>query len=146
MIERRQGRVVTILSGASRGPWPNVSAYAISKAAVNHFTKNLALEAAAYDVCAFALSPGFVLTEMTVQATSPEWRKWDDGIANLRDSGADRPAEDVAEQIARLATGRYDALSGCHLDVSQDLDALLAQADEIEQGSLYRFREQSLPE
>jgi NAD(P)-dependent dehydrogenase (short-subunit alcohol dehydrogenase family) len=146
MIERRSGRVVTISSGASRNPWPNVSAYAISKAAVNRFSENLALEAAPYDVFAFAVSPGFVLTELVEVATSPEWRKWDDGIANLRDSGADRPPEDVAELIAALATGKYDALSGCHIDVSQDLDALLAHADEIEQGALYRLREQSLSE
>ncbi|MDQ2998374.1 MAG: SDR family oxidoreductase, partial [Chloroflexota bacterium] len=34
MTTRRQGRIVNISSGASLGPWPYVSAYAISKAAL----------------------------------------------------------------------------------------------------------------
>ena len=83
---------------------------------------------------------------MTDFTTSPEWRKWDEGVANLRDSGADRPPEDAAELIATLATGKCDALSGSHIDVSQDLDRLIAHAGEITQGALYRLREEQLPE
>ena len=146
MIERQSGRIITLSSGVSRNPWPNVSAYAISKAAVNRFTENLALEAAPYNMFAFAISPGFVLTDMTEYAMSAEWRKWDEGVANLRASGAARPANDAAELVTALATGKYDALSGSHIDVSQDLDQLLAHADEILEKSLYRLREQQLPE
>lgn len=146
MIERQNGRVITLSSGASRNPWPNVSAYAISKAAVNRFTENLALETAPHNVSAFAISPGFVLTDMTEYTTSAEWREWDEGVANLRASGAARPASDAADLVASLATGKYDALSGSHIDVSQDLDQLLAHADEISEKSLYRLREQQLPE
>lgn len=145
MVERKRGRIVNISSGASRNPWPNVSAYAVSKAAVNRFTENLALEAAAYGVTAFAVSPGFVLTAMTQYTTSDEWRKWDEGVANLKASGVARPPEDVAELIVRLATGEADALSGTHIDVSQDLDELIARAGEIKASNLYRLREQQLP-
>ncbi|MEZ4615875.1 MAG: hypothetical protein R2867_10280 [Caldilineaceae bacterium] len=30
-----------------------------------------------------------------IDATSPEWRKWDELIIKLRDSGIARPADDV---------------------------------------------------
>lgn len=145
MIERHRGRIVNVSSGASRNPWPNVSAYAVSKAAVNRFTENLALEAAPYDVFAFAISPGFVLTAMTEYTTSDEWRKWDEGVTNLRASGVERPPEEAARLVARLATGEADGLSGSHIDVSQDLDHLIAHAGEIKEGNLYRLREQQLP-
>ena len=56
-----------------------------------------------------------------------------------------RPAEDTADLIARLATGEADVLSGSHIDVSQDLDDLIAHAEEIKAGNLYRLREQQLP-
>jgi NAD(P)-dependent dehydrogenase (short-subunit alcohol dehydrogenase family) len=146
MIERQGGRVVNMSSGASRKPWPNASAYAMSKAAVNLLTENLALEAQAHNVFVFAVNPGVVRTAMTDYSTSAEWRRWDETVANLFAEGHLQAPEETAELIAALATGKADALSGSHIDVSHDLDKLLAHADEIEQRALYRLREQQLPE
>jgi hypothetical protein len=44
----------------------------------------------------------------------------------------------------QLSTGRYDALSGCFLDIGADLDALVSQADAIRSGELYTLRVQAL--
>jgi NAD(P)-dependent dehydrogenase (short-subunit alcohol dehydrogenase family) len=146
MIERRGGRIVNISSGASRKPWPNASAYAMSKAAVNLFTENLALETQVHNIHVFAVNPGVVRTAMTDYSTSAEWRQWDETVANLFAERHVQPAEDTAELVAVLATGKADALSGSHIDVSHDLDTLLAHADEIRESALYRLREQQLPE
>jgi len=46
MTTRRRGRIINVSSGAGNGLWPYVSAYAISKAALNRFSEILALETA----------------------------------------------------------------------------------------------------
>lgn len=44
MIVRGRGRIINVSSSAGTVPWPYLSAYAISKAALLHFTENLAKE------------------------------------------------------------------------------------------------------
>jgi hypothetical protein len=41
---------------------------------------------------------------------------------------------------ARLASGRYDALSGRFLTIDDDLDALVSRASEITSRELYTLR------
>lgn len=65
MMERRSGRIVNISSGASEGsPWQaaysGASAYSASKAGVNGFTREVALELADYGITVNAVSPGAI--------------------------------------------------------------------------------------
>jgi len=52
--------------------------------------------------------------------------------------GAD--PDQAAQLVLELASGRADRLSGCHLTVADDLDALLARSDEIQRDDLHRLR------
>src|SRR5437879_1862788 len=64
MVARGRGRIINVSSSAGTRPWPYVTAYAISKAAVLHFTENLAKETRKQGISVFAIHPGIVRTAM----------------------------------------------------------------------------------
>ncbi len=125
MVERGSGRVIIMSSGMGRFPSPWTSAYGASKAAATHLASSVAAELAGTGVCAFAISPGMVRTEMTqwpdaLLAHRPE-------LATLPDS-AFMPVSEATRLVAELAGGRFDALSGRFIHVRDDREALLAAA------------------
>jgi len=144
MTSRRQGRIVNISSGASLGPWPYVSAYAISKAALNRFSETLALEAADDSIAVFSLDPGLVRTAMTDQTASAEWKKWDDQIPRMFEEGLESPPEMAAQLTVALASGKADILTGRLISISDDLDEMVAQARRIQEEELYLLRMKGL--
>jgi NAD(P)-dependent dehydrogenase (short-subunit alcohol dehydrogenase family) len=146
MVARGRGRIVNVASSAGTVPWPYVSAYAISKAAVLHFTETLAKETRKQGLAVFALHPGIVRTAMVegaLQTDAPAEepaglvREW---FQEQLAAGREVPAARAAEVVLRLAQGEADALSGRYLSVYDDLDALLARAEEIRRDNLYTLR------
>ena len=65
MIPRRRGAIVTIASTAGQRGEPFYAHYAASKGAILAFTKSLAAELAVHGIRVNAVSPGWVLTDMT---------------------------------------------------------------------------------
>lgn len=128
MIARGVGRIVNMGSNLGVRPGPLTTAYAVSKAALLRFSDSLAAEVGPAGVKVFAISPGWVWTDMTNQA-SEALREM--GIEfELSDSDV-FPPEAAATLTLRLAAGDADVLSGRYLHVNQDLDALIADADAI---------------
>jgi NAD(P)-dependent dehydrogenase (short-subunit alcohol dehydrogenase family) len=111
---------------------PQVSAYSVSKAAVIKLTENLAAEANRRGVQVFSVHPGLTpigLSERALAGAAPP------GSAEARvhawvrqELQAGHGAEPtlVAGLVTRLAAGDADRLSGCHISVHDDLDAILA--------------------
>jgi NAD(P)-dependent dehydrogenase (short-subunit alcohol dehydrogenase family) len=132
MTARGQGRIVNITSEAGAFRWPQASAYSVSKAAVIKFTENLAAEAGRQGVRAFSVHPGITpigLSERALADAAPPGSAEARMYAWIRgELQAGRGAEPalVARLVTRLATGDADLLSGCHLSVHDDLDAMLA--------------------
>jgi NAD(P)-dependent dehydrogenase (short-subunit alcohol dehydrogenase family) len=150
MIRRGRGRIVNVASSAGLRPWPLISAYAVSKAALLHFTENLAKETRGRGVYAFAIHPGIVRLGMVARALemdpapeSPEGQivAW---FHEQVTAGRDVPPERSAQLVVELASGRADRLSGRYIDVDDDLASLLQRVDEIEAQSLYTLRLRSL--
>ena len=56
------------------------------------------------------------------------------------DAGEVSSADQVAEFVLALASGRYDALTGRYLTIDDDLDALLARIDEVQRDDLLMLR------
>lgn len=132
MTARRAGRIVNITSEAGVFRWPQVSAYSVSKAAVIKFTENLAAEAGREGVRAFSVHPGLTPIGLSERAQagaaapgSAEARTYAWIRGELRAGRGAEPAL-VAGLVTRLAAGDADPLSGCHLSVHDDLDAILA--------------------
>jgi NAD(P)-dependent dehydrogenase (short-subunit alcohol dehydrogenase family) len=132
MTARGAGRIVNITSEAGVFRWPQVSAYSVSKAAVIKFTENLAAEAGRHGVRVFSVHPGLTpigLSERALADAAPPGSAEARAYAWIRgELRAGRGAEPalVAALVTRLAAGHADPLSGCHLSVHDDLDAILA--------------------
>ncbi len=67
MVTRDRGVVVNISSGAGTFPAPNWTAYAVSKAALDHLTRTLAADLKGTAVRTYSLHPG--ITESNMQHT-----------------------------------------------------------------------------
>jgi 3-oxoacyl-[acyl-carrier protein] reductase len=125
MLERGDGRIVIMGSGASYLPHSGSTAYSSSKAAVWRFGNVLA-EQLEGRIPVFVISPGLVKTEMTKAA--PDDAPW-------------TPPELAPRLVRALASGRADALSGRYIHAEHDdVDDLVARAEEIRRDDLNAIR------
>jgi NAD(P)-dependent dehydrogenase (short-subunit alcohol dehydrogenase family) len=145
MIERRRGRIINIASAAGLEPIEAGSAYCVSKTALIRLSEQLALETQEWGVSVFAIHPGTVRTPMNayvhdselVGQRAPKVQTW---FRQLHAEGRDTPVEEPVRLLLELASGRADALSGCYLDVRDDLDALLRRAKDVQREQKQRLR------
>jgi NAD(P)-dependent dehydrogenase (short-subunit alcohol dehydrogenase family) len=146
MAARGTGRIVNITSQAGVYRWPQVSAYSVSKAAVIKFTENLAAETGRSGVRVFSIHPGITpigLTEQALASSAPpgsaeaKVHAW---IHRQLRAGHGADPALAARLVIRLAAGHADVLSGCHLSVHDDLDAILARPDHARRRDLYQLR------
>jgi NAD(P)-dependent dehydrogenase (short-subunit alcohol dehydrogenase family) len=145
MIARRRGRIINVASGAGLEAVATGSAYCVSKAALIRLSETIALETGGYGIATFAIHPGTVRTPMNaylhdaeaVGRAAPEVQQW---FRQLYADGQDTPIERPVELILTLASGRADALSGCFLDVKNDIEALIADAAAIQHDERLRMR------
>jgi len=127
MIERGSGRVINMGSYVGTYPNPYTSAYSVSKAALVRLTDSTAAAAKEHGVYVFVISPGLVKTDMT-----------DNPFFEDVPDHAWVAIEKSGELCVALASGKADVLTGkfIHADVD-DLDDLIARADEILDNDLY---------
>lgn len=59
-----RGKIVNYSGGGAAGPFPNYSAYAVSKTGIVRLTENLALEFKSSNIDVNAVAPGFVVTRL----------------------------------------------------------------------------------
>jgi NAD(P)-dependent dehydrogenase (short-subunit alcohol dehydrogenase family) len=145
MVARGRGRIINIASAAGLRALPTTSAYCLSKTAVIRFCESIALEYGDRGVRAFAMHPGTVRTPMTnyivesdeIGQRAPWVQQW---FQQLYRDGADTPIERSVALLMLLASGKADALSGLFVDVDDDLDALVQQAEAIQRDELYTLR------
>jgi NAD(P)-dependent dehydrogenase (short-subunit alcohol dehydrogenase family) len=130
MVARGHGRVIHVASYAGIRPQKHGSAYATSKAALLRLHDCLAEDLEDTGVVSLAMSPGMVRTDMT--------RDMIRGLGIEEDRLT--PIEEGAKLIVRLASGEADALSGRMIHVTDDLDAMIAAADEIRERKWYQLR------
>jgi NAD(P)-dependent dehydrogenase (short-subunit alcohol dehydrogenase family) len=151
MIARRHGRIVNITSNAGAYRWPLASAYAVSKAAGIKLTENLAVELRGRGVAVFSADPGLLPIGMSEPAlanrppANPAEAKIASWIRRELEQGRGAEPGAAGSFVLRLAAGDCDCLSGCHLTVHDDLDALIEQADEISRHDLYTLRREEPP-
>ena len=110
------GRIVNVASRAAfRGDSPQHWHYAASKAAMIGMTKSIARGYAADGILAFAVAPGFTVSEMTEEYLSGRG-----GAAILADIPLGRvtSTDEVAEAIRWLATEAPAASTGSVIDLN----------------------------
>jgi len=144
MIAQGWGRIVNVSSAAAlHTPGPLNSAYATSKAALNHFTRHLAAELVGTGVTVNAIHPGDVKTEMwaDIKAKSArlgraaagftQWVDW------VEQTGGDDP-EKAADLVADLMTDQAASINGRFLWIKDGLQSPIPSWDQA--GELQPWR------
>jgi NAD(P)-dependent dehydrogenase (short-subunit alcohol dehydrogenase family) len=146
MMARRAGRIVNITSKAGEQRWPQLSAYAVSKAAIIKLSENIASETRGSGVQVFSVDPGLLPIGLSTSAiagnatpgTGEERR--DAWVRQELAAGHGAEPAWIADLVIRLASGDADCLSGCHLSVHDNLDQMLTLAGHAPGKDLYRLR------
>lgn len=113
MIQQHYGRIINISSQAGFVALPTESVYCMTKAAIAHLTKCLALEWAPYNINVNAVAPTFIST--------PGTKKWLDNhefyqsVINRIPVGRVGTPVDVAEPVVFLATPAASLITGTTL-------------------------------
>lgn len=110
MLPRRQGRLVNVASTHGLLPFPGRCAYGVSKAALIHLTRTLALEWAPHGVTVNAVAPGTTQTRARadVLADSEMHQRFVSRIP----MGRLATTEDVAAAVAFLASPAASFITG----------------------------------
>lgn len=140
MIKQGHGRIINLVSNGGAYRWPTASAYSVAKAALIKFTENVAVEAKGSGVSLFAFHPGLVLDtgiaeDMLTTAPPGSDPGAVDGLLDWferqREKGQIADPQLGAEVLLRLASGRYDFLSGRYVSVYEDFARLEEEAERV---------------
>lgn len=133
MIKAKKGRIINIASLGGTRVEPNLSAYCMGKASEIRLTEQVSAEVKQHGISTFAIEPGTVYTDMAESTINdPAAQRWVPGMLEVlkKIRATEDPAKGLARaagMCVRLASGRYDALSGRYLTPEDDFDKLLAQ-------------------
>jgi len=125
MIERKWGRIINMSSMYGLAPGTGVADYNAAKAAVLNYTRAIGMEYSKDGICATALCPGLIHTEI--------WDKFADNIAvdlgktrqDILDAAAAQASstkryarpEEVGKVVAFLASECASYITGCSIQV-----------------------------
>ncbi|MFC1852427.1 SDR family NAD(P)-dependent oxidoreductase, partial [candidate division CSSED10-310 bacterium] len=115
MVERHSGCIINVSSGLSKSPGPGFIAHSSAKAALDAFTRGLALELGPHGIRVNVIAPGLTLTD----ATAHQPKEMHEAIARQTPLCRLAEPEDVAGAImfyctdwARFVTGTYLPVCG----------------------------------
>ena len=117
MIKKRWGRIINISSAVAKMGNPGQTNYAASKAAIEGFTRSLALEIASRGITVNAVAPGFVKTEIL---NSIDSNKLDEMAKNIPVGRIGDPI-DVSKIVSFLASNESSYITGQVLHVNGGL-------------------------
>lgn len=110
------GHVIFVSSWVSERPWPEISAYSVSKAGVNHLMRQMALELAASGIRANAVAPGIVLAGLAKHQleTEPAYAA---RVQTAIPLGTLQTADDISQTVRYLASPAAASMTGTVLTI-----------------------------
>ena len=111
MIRQNRGRIINMSSQAGFVALPTESVYCMTKAAISHLTKCLAIEWGKYEITVNAVAPTFIFTPGTEEALADPAFRVDvvERIAGLHRIGEPM---DVAGAVVFLASPAASLITG----------------------------------
>ena len=150
MQERKTGYVISVSSSVATMALPAMTAYASSKAAISKFHQALVPELDGTGITTFALHPGVVETNLGrgangINENGMEHPAVKAFLGGISDPNFKKQTPELAADlfVALTADERFQKLSGKHLNVEQDLEAVITEMEKegggrIEKEQLYR--------
>lgn len=125
MVERRWGRIINMSSMYGITPGMGSVDYSAAKAAVINYTFSLAMEYSRYGVCAVALCPGLIHTEIWEKAADNVASKLGLSRQDIFNAAAEQASsikrfakpEEVGKVVAFLASECASYVTGCTIQV-----------------------------
>ena len=117
MIRARWGRIINLSSVVARMGNPGQANYVASKAAVEGFTRALALEVGSRGVTANVVAPGFIESDMTAALNEQQTARMLERIP----LGRVGSGQEVADAVAFLASDQAGYITGETLHVNGGL-------------------------
>lgn len=111
------GRIVNISSGLTRVAFPNVSAYASMKGAIETYTKCLAKELGSRHITANCVAPGAIATDFGGGSNKSDENKRN-AIASITALGRVGVPEDIGGVVAFLCTPAAGWMNGQRIELS----------------------------
>jgi benzil reductase ((S)-benzoin forming) len=117
----QQSRITVISSGASMRPIGSWSAYCVSKAGLDMWSRCMAEEGRANNISSISIAPGVVDTSMQKEIRSVPSEDFPSlkTFIDLHESGHLASSETVASQLFPLVTGHTMEQSGLRFDVRE---------------------------
>ncbi len=119
----QRGRIVSVSSIAATHPRPGIGNYASSKAAIAGLTRSLAADFGANGICANAIAPGYVLTEMNRKILSDD--AFVRRIENRTPAARWADPAEIAAPVAFLMSEASSYINGQLLAVDGGMNAFL---------------------
>jgi NAD(P)-dependent dehydrogenase (short-subunit alcohol dehydrogenase family) len=110
MIQQKYGRIINLSSQAGSVALPTESVYCMTKAAINHLTRCLAVEWGQYNITVNAVAPTFINTPGTAEALADEAFRAD-VLSRIALGRIGEPLE-VASAIVFLASPAASLITG----------------------------------
>lgn len=111
------GRIINISSGLTKTTFPNVSAYASMKGAIETYTRCLAKELGARQIAANVVAPGAIATDFGGGANKTDENKRKT-IAGITALGRVGEPEDIGGVVAFLCTPEAGWINGQRIELS----------------------------
>ncbi|MHA1685342.1 MAG: glucose 1-dehydrogenase [Candidatus Heimdallarchaeaceae archaeon] len=113
-LKETKGNIVNVSSVTGLRAFPNVLAYCVSKAAVDHLTRCTALELAPYGVRVNAVNPGVVITNLHKRSgmTEEQYANFLEHSKSTHPLGRVGKPEEIAELIAFVASEKASWIIG----------------------------------
>jgi 3-oxoacyl-[acyl-carrier protein] reductase len=124
MMRQRRGKIINLSGGGATAPLPNLTAYAVSKAAVVRLTETLAEELRDYNIQVNAIAPGAVDTKIQdqlLEAGERAGRELYARMKRMRETGEGATPPHVAAELAVfLSSDASNGLTGKLISAPHD--------------------------
>lgn len=111
VADKTQGRIILTSSWVAQIPWPEITAYTVSKAGVNMLTKQMARELSGYGIRVNAIAPGIVKAGLAGRQLEeePQYAARVAKVIPLNEPGT---PEEIAEAVVYLASPQTAYMTG----------------------------------